>query len=179
MISLSFSSLAQAGVFEIGASGNYRISRLDEDNYSEMVSYTGTISYYFWEMSALELSYTQGTQITVMLIPGDNKTTTTTGFQMGGADLVLTLADKQSLFQPYVKLGGAYLRKEMVREIETLGKDRLPTSEGIVPSAGVGFKIRLTNALSLKAGVDAWTSPPSQDRTTIDYAARAGISWMF
>ncbi|MGE0763653.1 MAG: outer membrane beta-barrel protein [Bdellovibrionales bacterium] len=170
---------AQAGVIEVGASGNYRISRINKENYQEMVSYTGTLSYYFWELSALELSYTEGTQIVVLQIPTENRTTTTTSFQMAGLDLVLTLADKQSVFQPYVKLGGAYLKKEMQREIENMGITKLPSSEGVVPSAGVGFKFRIGANLSLKVGVDAWTSPSNQSPTTIDYAGRAGISWMF
>ena len=170
---------AEAGLFELGSSGNYRISRIDKDNYQEMVSYTGSISYYFWEMSAIELSYTEGEQIVVLKIPDENKTTTTTIFRMAGLDLVLTLAGKESPFQPYIKVGGAYIKKEMYREVETLGTDRLPSSEGLVPSAGVGFKIKLTDAMSIKMGVDAWTSPSNQEPTTIDYAGRAGISWMF
>ena len=176
---LLVSPSAFAGIFEVGASGNYRISRIDNDNYQEMVSYTGTISYYFWEMSAFELSYTEGTQIVVLQIPTENKTTTTTSFKMGGLDLVLTLADKDSVFQPYIKVGGAYIKKEIYREVATLGIDRLPSSEGVVPSAGVGFKVKITNAFSIKAGVDAWTSPSNQKPTTIDYAGRAGVSWMF
>lgn len=177
-----WSPFASAGFVEIGATGNYRISRLDSDNYQEMVSYTGSISYYFWEMSALELSYTEGRQVVVVKVPNDptdNKTTITTTFQLAGLDLVLTLANKQSTLQPYVKLGGAYMHKEFVREVETLGSTKLPSVSGVVPSAGLGFKVKITDGLSFKVGVDAWTSPPDKEPVIVDYAGRAGVSWMF
>ncbi|MBX7231787.1 MAG: porin family protein [Bdellovibrionales bacterium] len=168
-----------AGFMEVGASGNYRISKINSNNYQEMVSYTGSLSYYFWEMSAMELSYTQGNQIVVLQIPSDNKTTTTTFFELIGLDLVITLADKQSDFQPYVKMGGAYIKKEIVRTIESLGSDRIDSPAGLVPSAGVGFRIKLSTNFSIKAGVDAWTSPLKQNPVTIDYAGRAGVSFLF
>jgi Outer membrane protein beta-barrel domain len=174
-------SLAQAGFIELSATGNYRISRIDEDNYQEMVSYTGSVSYYFWELSALELSYTEGIQVVVLKIPGDNKTTTSTKFSLAGLDLVLTLADKQSAFQPYIKVGGAYLTKRIEREVEGIpnGNDSIDAPSGAVPSAGLGFKVKLTNQMSIKVGVDAWTSPLDRDPVTIDYAGRAGMSWLF
>lgn len=179
LIGATLTPNASAGIFEVGGSGNYRISRLDKDNYQEMTSYTGSVSYYFWEMSALELSYTEGEQIVVLKIPTENKTTTTTIFKMAGLDLVITLASKESVIQPYIKAGGAYITKDMYREVETVGMDRLPSQKGLVPSAGAGIKIKFTNTMSLKVGVDAWTSPSNQKPTTIDYAGRAGLSWMF
>lgn len=42
---------------ELGANANYRRSAFDSNNYQELISYTGSISYYFMEMSAIELSY--------------------------------------------------------------------------------------------------------------------------
>jgi hypothetical protein len=172
---------AQAGIIELGASGNYRLSRIDDDNKQEMTSYTGTISYYFWEMSALELSYTQGKSVVTYMFPGETTHTyITTVFELIGLDLVLTLGDKQSVFLPYIKVGGAYIRKEIAREVEGVsGVQRIPAPDGIVPSAGIGFKIRFTQTLSLKVGVDAWTSPPDREPVTVDYAGRAGLSWMF
>ena len=55
-------------------------------------------------------------------------------------------------------------------------------SEGISPSAGLGFKMALSQTLALKVGLEAWTSPITDDanvKTTYDIAARAGISWLF
>lgn len=173
------SSLAHAGFFELGASGNFRLSKIDDNNYQELVSYTGTVSYYFWEMSALEFSYTQGQQTVVLKIPQDNKNTTITTFELFGLDLVLSLGDKQAAVIPYIKMGAAYITKEIYREIEGVRADKVDSPSGIVPSAGIGAKIRLTNTLGIKFGVDAWSSPLDKDPVTWDYAARAGVSWLF
>lgn len=179
-LSLLFIPVAHAGVIEIGATGNYRESYLTEKTYQKSVSYTGSISYYFWEMSALELSYTRGTNISSLKISTtDQQTINTTYFEMVGMDLVLTLADKQSYFLPYIKGGGAYLAKEMEnqREGTPMQKDSL---YGLVPSAGLGFKLRLSQNLSIKIGADAWTNPHKSGQDTVwDYAGRGGFSWLF
>lgn len=171
---------AHAGFFEVSAMGNYRVSRITDDNYQETYSYSGSISYYFWEMSALELSYTQGQQV-VSIKPSSSSATTITRtlFEMAGLDLVLTFASKQSAVQPFVKFGGAHIRREISNQVLPFPAEAAPGSEGFAPSAGVGLKVRLTNTLSIKIGVDAWKAPTQSTVETIDYAGRAGISWMF
>src|ERR1700677_1122451 len=54
------SASAFAGFFEVGASANYRYSGYDANNYVLSLAYTATASYYFGEMCALELNYTNG-----------------------------------------------------------------------------------------------------------------------
>ena len=180
---------AQAGVMEVGVSANYRTSQIDENNFQDSVSYTGSIAYYFWEMSAIEISYTKGlSRLSVKPSLSEPKIIYRTEFEMIGADFVFTFATRQSMFQPFIKLGGAHLQRRIVREATSdgsLGAVEIPAPAGVVPSAGVGFKVLLTSTLSFKAGIDAWTSPLRADQNnkredyTIDYAARAGISWMF
>lgn len=180
---LSLTSVAHAGFYEVSATGNYRKSFLDKENFQESLSYTGSISYYFWEMSALELSYTLGRQIAVLKTSTlDPKTVLTTDFEMFGLDLVFTLASKEDAFLPYIKLGGAHLEKSMTREREFptgTSVEHPPGVNGWVPSLGVGFKIRMTQTLSIKIGADAWSSPLDKDPVIWDYAGRAGLSWMF
>lgn len=172
---------SSAGFVELGGSGNYRISKIDADNYQELLSFTGSMSYYFWEMSALELSYTEGKQIVSLKINSDpNKTVTTTIFRLAGLDLVLTLAGKESVLQPYVKVGGAYIQKEILRQVVGFGSpDRIDSPSGVVPSAGVGFKVKISQTFSIKVGVDGWSSPLNRKPVTWDYAGRAGVTWMF
>ncbi|MCB0412171.1 MAG: outer membrane beta-barrel protein, partial [Bdellovibrionales bacterium] len=174
-------------VMELGATANYRKSIIDDNNYQESSSVTGSLSYYFWEMSAIELSYTQGaSRVSIKAASNDPRTIITSIFSLTGLDFVFTFAGKDSVFQPYVKLGGAYIKKENFREQEGLATSALPSQKGVVPSAGIGFKIRLTEAFSIKAGVDAWTSPlgkknpdGTEEKVTIDYAGRVGFSWFF
>lgn len=175
-------SLALAGIFELGLTANYRSSQVTEDNSQASLSYTGSISYYFFEMSALELSYTNGNSVlSYRPSASDPKTEITTEFEMMGVDLVLTFAGRDAAFQPYVKVGGAHISKKIViAGDQGTGSAEIKAPDGIVPSAGIGVKIKLTEQFLIKAGVDAWTSPLNDDAggddATIDFAGRAGIS---
>jgi len=178
---LGFTSVAQAGFVELGASANYRSSRYNADNYIESLSYTASLSYYFWENCALEGNYTTGysKQVTKGTTIGDPKTTVEDNIELMSADLVLSLAGRQDAFRPYVKAGAGYLIKERFRKVEFDGKERISTQEGVVPSGGVGLALNITKELSIKFGVDAWTSPLDEEPVVVDYAGRAGISWIF
>lgn len=185
---VSFSFPVYAGFVEIGASVNYRRNSIDENNYSETTSYTGSVSYYFWERSALEMSYTSGLGKLSTKADGVDsiQRIQIAQFSMTSADIVLSLAGREDPFQPYFKFGAGYVDKNIFLEDELTGRVLIKTQSGVVPSAGVGLKILLTKSLSIKLGLDAWTSPPddtnsdgSDRKNTIDYAGRAGLSWMF
>jgi hypothetical protein len=87
--------------------------------------------------------------------------------------------------RPYVKAGAQYLlEKKLVDQYRDASgnwnPNTLESTPSIVPSVGVGFKIGLTASLSIKAGIDAWTSDSlAVQPVKIDYAGRAGLSWMF
>lgn len=175
---------AQAGIFEVGASGSYKRSNIEQDSYDESYSLTGSLSYYFDDSSAFELSYTDGTNRRVV---GENAATgytTNMYYKMAGLDFVLTLGEKESTLRPYFKLGAVYIfEKRIVNQYRYNGAFTPSTAEdqpALVPSAGIGFKLRLTQAWSLKVGAEAWSSRPiGTTPFTIDYAGRAGLSWMF
>ena len=185
-----FSQPSFAGFVEVGGSVNYKKTSIDENNYSDSLSYTGSVSYYFWERSALELSYTSGTGKLSTKADGlsEIQQIQIAQFTMTSLDLVLSLAGKQDPIQPYFKIGAGYVEKKFFKQNELEGRVALPSQYGAVPSAGVGIKIALTQSLSLKVGIDAWTSPlndKSKDsddqerKLEIDYAGQAGLSWMF
>ncbi|MGZ3722949.1 MAG: outer membrane beta-barrel protein [Bdellovibrionales bacterium] len=174
------SASASAGFVEIGASANYRYSGYDKTNYIQSLSYTASASYYFWEMCAFELNYTTGYSKQVSGGTGtDPKETIEDNIELTSADIVLSFAGRQDPFRPYVKLGGGYLIKDRFRRINSDNEDLIAHQEGIVPSGGLGLAINITQALSIKIGLDAWTSPLKTQPVIVDYAGRAGISWMF
>ncbi|MGE4132421.1 MAG: outer membrane beta-barrel protein [Bdellovibrionales bacterium] len=172
---------AHAGFIELGLSANYRSSSYDKYNYVESLSYTGSFSYYFWEMCAWELNYTTGysKQVSKGTAVTDVKTTIEDNIELITMDLVLSFAARQDPFRPYIKFGGGYLTKERFRQVEGFDKDRISEQSGVVPSAGVGLALNLTKEFSIKLGVEAWTSPLDEDQVVVDYAGRAGISWLF
>ncbi len=170
-----------AGVVELGASANYRTSRYNDDNYVQSLTYTGSFSYYFWEMCAWELNYTTGTskQVTKGARELDPKTTVEDNIGLASMDLVLSFAGRGDPFRPYIKLGAGYLIKERFRQNNQDQKEKISEQRGTVPSGGFGFSLSLTKEFSLKIGLDAWTSPLSEEPVVVDYAGRAGISWLF
>ncbi|MES2769072.1 MAG: hypothetical protein V4596_07995, partial [Bdellovibrionota bacterium] len=164
----------QAGYFEISGSGNYRKTTYDENNYSIYRSGTAAVAYYFWELSALEISYTKARTDDVKT---DYVARSYVTFY--GADLIFTLASKQSLFQPYIKVGAAYQDKNGTYKQTNQLVTALPEIKGWAPTGGIGFKIILGKHIAIKTGIDAWSSPLSQENVTYDYAARLGLSFIF
>ena len=176
-----FSSLTFAGFFEISASGSYVKHTVDEINFEESKDATASISYYFWQQSAIEISYTSGLKTTNVGVLGTVSTYTNiqSESRLVGADFVLSFADKSAPFRPYIKLGAVHIHKKIIQQDGGFEAFEHPYTDGVAPSVGIGLKIALTETLSIKVGGESWTTPLSQDKVTYDYAGRAGLSWLF
>jgi hypothetical protein len=166
---------------EVGANANYRRSAFDSNNFQELLSYTASISYYFMEMSAIELSYTNGySEISAKAsAPSDPLYVNQTNFQLLALDLVVSFAEREDFFQPYIKMGAGYLKKDDFEQVGGSDNNLIAHSEGLVPSGGVGFRLMMTRAFAIKFGLDAWTTPLHQDPVVVDFAGYAGVSWLF
>ena len=173
--------------FEVGLSGNYRKVYLTELGstaraYDENSAYTASFAYYFREMTALEFSYSQGKN--TRYIPSSTITSTTTHrYNLFGTDLVFTFGKRTDQFIPYIKAGVAYFDKKSIdyQYIENgvvLPSEPVEIDSVVVPSAGFGMQIRLTQRIAFKAGLEFWTSGAiSKSIEDFDWAARMGISW--
>ncbi len=175
------SSPGFAGFFEVSASGSYVKHTVDEINYEEAKDATASISYYFWQQSAFEVSYTSGLKTTNVGILGNTATYTNiqSESRLIGADFVLSFADKTAPFRPYIKVGVVHIHKKIIEQNGGFEAFEHPYADGMAPSAGIGLKIALTDTLSIKLGAESWTTPLAQDKVTYDYAGRAGLSWLF
>ena len=163
---------AEAGYLEIGTSYNYRQNYVDEFNRTIQRSITGSISYYFWEQSALELSYTDGaSDIKLDTVDVNVK------FEFYGLDLVISFAGRGATFRPYVKAGAVYQIKSTRTRYATI--DRIVRTRGVSPSAGVGFRLKLTQSFVFRSGVDLWATDTDAEEAQYDMVGRAGISWLF
>lgn len=167
------SSLARAGLFELSATYNYDKTSYSPTNSTAKQSVTGGLGYFFWEMSALELNYTQGesNQIT----PEYNAYQV---FKAYGLGLLITLASRESAFKPYIKLGGVYLIKDATIYIPNFPATTAH-QEGLAPQAALGFKLMLSQRLALKVGLTGQTSPLNQENTTYDLEGVVGLSFYF
>lgn len=176
--------------FEISVSGNYRKVYLSEDAaseraYDENSAYTASLAYYFREMTAVELSYSQGKN--KRYIPSPTITSTTTHrYDMIGADLVFTFGKRADTFIPYIKAGLAYFDRKSIdynyidnaNNGAVIASQPVEMNSTVVPSAGAGIQIRITQRLSFKLGIDVWTSGPiNKNVDELDWAGRVGVSW--
>jgi outer membrane protein W len=171
-------SHAYAGYVEFSATGSYRSNTVNEYTYQRTQSLTTSLAYYFWEMSAIEFSYTDALSRSFGRTPISGQDyVETSRVKLLGADFVLSFAGRQAVFRPYIKVGGADQTKTWIYE-EGLVNTRVD-SQGMSLTGGFGFRYLLSEHFAIKAGVDAWTNPLSDPNRIIDYAANAGISWVF
>lgn len=181
LLGISFSFLAQATwalTTEIGISYSRKKTSFDERNYTDSESTTGSVSLYFMERIAIELSYTDGSSIREEYISG-GQYTIYQKTKVLGADLIYVLADRKAFFQPYIKGGGAQLTRQQIIKIPAaLSEQRLDPEVAVVPSYGIGFKLVLTDSLGFKISYDAWRTPIGGTQTTDDSQIRAGITWV-
>jgi hypothetical protein len=176
-----FGHLAHAGVIELSYSYSQRQSFIDDDNFQKSMSHTGSLAWYFFELSALELSYTDGeSEVSGKSATDTNAIRLDTFLKMYDASLVFTFAQKDWSFQPYIKGGAAWVDKRIWRkdnngyvQISRTDKDET------VPSYGGGFRFYLTKGVSLRAGYDRWRSGKDGSKEVWDDAIRAGISVAF
>jgi outer membrane protein W len=181
LLIMLFSLPAAAGFIEVGASGSLRQNSVNKDNKSETRSVTGSIAYYFFENSAIELSYTQGyvkTESTTLIATVNTPYTQVVNFEMMGADFVLSFGGKNDVFQPYIKAGIAYQKKEIQFEINN-SVPHIQEIDGQYLTGGIGFKFLLGKSWALKAGYDMWKGPLGEEEQTTDTAVRVGISFIF
>lgn len=166
---------------ELGINYNYKKSAFDSDNNTEQQSATGSLSIYFWERVALELSYTNGLYIKKEKQPsytGAFLRTTTQYTDVYGTDLIFILSDRKAVFQPYIKGGVAFVKVKQVVQDEGANPWEL-LYNGVSPSYGVGFKFFLTEAFALRASYEGYETPTNNGTKITDISGRVGVSWMF
>ncbi len=168
---------AMAFFTEFGTAYSRKKTSFDSNNYTDSESITGSISFYFFERIAIEVSYTDASSIRQEKI-GGSQYTTYQKTKVVGADLIYVFADRKATFQPYIKGGGAQLTRQQTIQVDSLDREILDPDVAVVPSYGGGFKIALTDSLNFKMSYDAWKTPIGGTLTTDDSQIRAGLSWV-
>lgn len=175
---MTLSSYAHALYTELGLSYGRKTTTIDQENSFDSESITGSLSIYFLERMALELSYTDAVGIRKEKAnTTDPRRTTTQKSQIAGADLILVFADKKALFQPYIKGGGAQIKRFQEVVIEGQNTYTIEPATATAPSYGAGLKIQLTETLGLKFSYDVWKTPIDGGQTD-DSSLRAGVTWI-
>lgn len=176
---------AQALYTELGVNYAYKKSSMDAINNTEQQSTTGSVSLYFWDRVAIELSYTNSLYVKKEQNSAAATTSVRTTSQISdiyGCDLIYVFADKKASFQPYIKGGAAYIVKTQKTQIDNQPPWNIATPAGtpyIAPSYGIGLKFFLTDAIALRTGFDVMRTPIDPTNYVEDTNGRLGLSWIF
>ncbi len=176
---------SEAIVTELAVSYAQKKTYFNADNFNNMESNTGSVSFYFMEKLAIELSYTTASILreeTIYNGTGFQQQTTLQRVKVYGSDFIFILADKKSIIQPYLKLGISQIEKTMsTKNSDVFIYDTDPINS-VSPSYGAGVKIPLTDSFGLKLSYDAWrteTKDSADNKSTIeDNSIRAGLTWV-
>lgn len=168
---------------ELGVNYSYKKTFIDSMDNVEQQGTTGTVSMYFWERLAVELSYTNGLYVKKERQDASvNSTTirvTTQYSDIYGLDLIYVFADRKARFQPFVKGGIAYIKKRQTVQIGTDPSFTIEPNPGYAPGYGAGIKFFFTESMAIRASYDVVKTPIDSNTTADDISGRVGISWMF
>lgn len=175
---LILNSNAKAFFTEVSVSYMQKKTSFDAYNTYSAESTTGSLSFYFMERVALELSYTDGTSVKEERVQNQQQTTVQKT-QVAGADLILIFADRKAVFQPYLKGGAAQITRKQTIKIDNALVETLAPDIAVAPSYGIGCRFAITETFGLKMSYDIWKTPIGGGATTDDNAIKVGLSWIF
>lgn len=165
---------------ELGFTYGRKKTTFDASNNFDSEYMTGSVSLYFAERTALELSYTDAVSLqNQRASSADTPRTVYQKTQIVGGDLIYVFADRKALFQPFIKGGMARISRRQEIKDGIFNTSPLDPDEAIAPSYGLGVKIALTETFGLKASYSVWQTPIGGGAKTNDDAVTAGVTWMF
>lgn len=182
LIPLLFAPPSRALYTELGISYSYMKRAFGELDVIENQSTTASVSFYLWERVALELSYTNGLYVKKereASLTDTSQRVTTQYTNMYESNLIYVFADRKATFQPYVKGGGAYIKKKQVVQIGNDPPFSLEPDPGLAPSYGVGMKILVSDSLAIRGSFDTVRTPVDDSNTVDDVTGRLGVTWIF
>lgn len=171
---------SQAMFTELGMTYGRKKTTFDANNDFDSEYATASVSFYFAEQLALELSYTEATSLQhQQATVADTPRTVYQKTQIIGSDLIVVFADKKALFQPFIKGGLAQVNRRQEIKDGNMEAQPIAPDNAIAPNYGLGFKIALTDSFGLKASYSVWQTPIGGGAKTNDDALSAGVTWMF
>jgi len=137
------------------------------------------------EKVAVELSYTDASVLREESIfngTGFQQQTSLQKMAVYDSSLILMLADRKAMIQPYIKGGIAQIKKTLTTKNADVFVYDSPPINSTSPSYGAGLKISLSEAFGIKLSYEAWrteSKDSSGNKSNVeDSSIRAGITWM-
>lgn len=176
LLLIFLSSKSQALVTEIGLSYGYSKKTFNTSNFYQTDSKSASLSFYFFEKWALEMSYTDAFYESQESDTNSTRTVQQSS-KIGGSSLVYMMQDRRNMIQPYIKAGAAHISKKQTVKYLNASAIETPESVGLAPSYGAGIKFVLSEKLSFKLAYDVWQTPLSDSTSSDDTSFKAGFSW--
>lgn len=172
---------ADALYTEVGFSYSYMKRTIDSLNGHESQSTTGSVSLYFWEKLAFELSHTRGLFIKKereesLTSPVQRQTTQES--EVSELNLIYLITERKVKFQPYIKGGVAQIKKKQSVFTDGVELYSLPIDPVMGPSYGIGAKYFFTEEIALRMSYDVVRTPIDNSATSEDVSVRVGFSWV-
>lgn len=173
---------AVALVTEVGVNYARKRTSFNADNYVDSESLTGSLSLFFMERLALELSYTSALGVRQEKLMSGTTTlsdrTVVQTTQVIGTDLIWVFADRRAPFQPFIKGGAAQIKRVQEVKDSNFAVNVLEPEVSVVPSYGLGLRLSLTERMGLRMSYDAWRSPMGGGQYSTDDSIRVGVTWL-
>lgn len=167
---------AQAMVTELGLSYGYSKKTFNTSNFYQTDSRSASLSFYFFEKWALEMSQTDSFYESQESDTNSTRTVQQSS-KVSNGSLVYMMLNKTSIIQPYIKAGAAHITKKQVVKYLNASAIETPQSTGWAPSYGAGLKFVLSERFSIKLSYDVWQTPLSDNSSSDDTSFKAGLSW--
>ncbi len=140
-------SSAVAGVFELGGSYSWNRSNYNAGSFNKVRSYGLSLGYYFTQDSELQFSYNDSRTDT--FVPGVQDTSYHD--RVYSLNLLYYLLDEKGSFRPYFRIGVGQLNRDATGSYPASGFSAPGRLDQVSVIGGVGFKLKLTSQIALKA----------------------------
>lgn len=170
---LAFPLRAAAGTFELSLGASYSSSNYGGGNFNWSRRFGGSIGYYFFSVTEIELSYQDALERTKIV----NFQDTTTHDIVLGLTIVQGLTPKSFPIQPYIKLGAGQLYREAQGSYS--GGAAPPAILGSLTFiGGAGLKIYITRNFAIRGEATTYIAGGVLSTWQDNFALTGGISLM-
>lgn len=165
---------AEAGLWDLTAGFNYNRSEYEGGSFSSNRRLGGSIGYNFTDASTIELAYQRSFERNHYAGFEDSETTD----QVFSLNMVWNLLSRESVLQPYLKVGVGQLIRKTDITLST-GQKRNPRLSEITGVFGAGFKIRLSQRFGLRVEGTSYLVKGKFDTWNKNFGATFGASLYF
>jgi hypothetical protein len=182
---MAFTASARAAQVELSGMVAYSKSNFSDGYDSMQRRYTGSLSFKFTAVSAIEFEYTDTLTKTSYLTNVASKLTYLTRVAYSYKDKVYSvnwmqnLVPSKWLIQPYVVIGYGKMQRKAKEEYPEFGVTTEVTQFVNSGTGGAGLRIFLTRALAIKLEARTYVPNFNFKKWKENQMTSAGISWTF